>query len=299
MNSLPWNLIRSFLVVAHEGSVSAAAKTLNVSQPTLSRDIQAIEAHTKLNLFKRSTQGLTLTEAGEALVESATKMDEFATVFERQASGLSTELKGDIRISANEIVGIYLLPPVIAKFREKHPGVNIEIVITNQTSSLNKREADVALRMFRPTQPDLVARRLPDMPLGFYVHEDYIKRNGIPESVDEFKQHNIIGMDQGLEFIDGAKAMGFQFVRDDFCVRSDNLLMQINLARNACGIVGTHIGLTKCWPELMRVLEWVSLPALEFWLVCHADTQHNVRIRELRNFLIEWFKDDVYHDVIY
>ena len=298
MNNVPWGLIRSFLVVAREGSLSAAARALRVSQPTLSRDVQAIEAHTKLNLFKRSPQGLTLTDAGQALVESATKMDEFSTVFERQAAGLSTELKGDIRISANEIMGIFILPAVITQFRLEHPGVNVEIVITNQASSLSKREADIALRMFRPTQPDLVARRLPDMPLGFYAHEDYVRDYGIPVSIDEFKKHNIIGMDLGLEFIDGAKAMGVQFVRDDFCLRTDNLLMQINLARNAGGIVGTHVGLAAHWPELTQVLDWVPLPALELWVVCHADTQYNARIREFRNYLIEWFKDDAYHGIL-
>lgn len=297
MNNISWDLIRSFLTVAREGSLSAAAKNLGVSQPTLSREIQAIETQTKLNLFKRTPQGLILTEAGQALVESASKMSELADAFDRQVSGLSTELKGDIRISANELVGVFLLPAVIAAFKQNHPGVNIEIVITNQASSLNKREADIALRMFRPTQPDLVARRLPDMPLGFYAHHEYIKRHGIPNTIDEFKQHSIIGMDHDMDFIDGAKDLGYQFMRDDFQLRTDNLLMQINLARNACGIIGTHIGLAQHWPELVRILEWIPLPALEFWVVCHADTQYNTRIREFRNFLIEWFKEDAYRGV--
>ncbi|MEJ2644430.1 MAG: LysR family transcriptional regulator [Gammaproteobacteria bacterium] len=180
MNQLDWALIRSFLAVARLGSLSAAARDMGVSQPTLSRDIQALEAATGLNLFRRTTQGLVLTPQGQRLVDAADHMNAAADRFARQASGLSVELEGDVRISANEIVGTYLLPPAIADFRQEHPAVHVEVVISNGASSLSKREADIALRMFRPTQPDLVARRLPDLELGFYAHRDYLDRRGEP-----------------------------------------------------------------------------------------------------------------------
>lgn len=298
MNNLPWNLIRSFLAVARCGSLSAAAKELEVSQPTVSRDIQAIEKLTSLNLFQRTTQGLNLTDAGKALVESATRMDAAAELFNRQASGLSTELKGDIRISANEIVGVYLLPAAVTEFRRKHPGVQVEILITNQASSLNKREADIALRMFRPTQPDLVARRLPDMQLGFYAHMDYLKQCGEPQSIEEFKKHNVIGFDNDREFIDAAGEMGIQFTPEDFVLRTDSMLMQINLARAGGGIIGTHTRLAERWPELTRIMHWIPLPMLEFWVVCHSDTQFNSRIRAMQQFLIEWYQEDSYRGLL-
>lgn len=298
MNSVEWGQIRSFLAVSRLGSLSAAARELGVSQPTLSREIQALETTTELNLFKRTTQGLQLTEAGHALVEAAGKMSDAADQFARQASGLSVELSGDVRISVNEIVGIYLLPPAIAAFRIQHPGVHIDIVISNRVSSLSKREADIALRMFRPTQPDLVARRLPDMELGFYAHRDYIKIFGVPESIDEFKVHTLIGFDEDMDFINGAAALGYHFLRDNFALRTDHLLAQVNLMRAGAGINVTHVGLAKRWPELIRVLEWIPLPALEFWCVTHSDVQYNSRIREVMQFLIQWFSNDPYRSAI-
>jgi len=298
MNSMDWGLIRSFLAVARLGSLSAAARELGVSQPTLSREMQALEAGTELNLFRRTTRGLVLTEQGQALVEAADEMSTAAERFARQASGLSAELEGDVRISANEIVGIYLLPPAIAAFREQHPAVHIEIVISNRPSGLNKREADIALRMFRPTQPDAVARRLPDMELGFYAHRDYIERHGEPADIEDFKRHSIIGFDQDMDFIEAAAQLGYRFERDDFAVRTDHMLAQINLLRAGAGIGGTHVGLASQWPELVRIMEWVPLPALQFWCVTHRDVQYNSRIREVMQFLIAWFGEQPYAKVV-
>ncbi|MDH5232133.1 MAG: LysR family transcriptional regulator [Gammaproteobacteria bacterium] len=298
MNSINWNLIRSFLSVAHEGSLSAACKSLGVSQPTLSRDIQAIEKSLKLQLFKRSTQGLLLTEAGRNLVEAAAGMDSAAQQFERLATGLSEQLEGDVRISANEIIGIFLLPAAIAEFRRQHPGVQVECVIDNHASNISKREADIALRMFRPSQVDLVAQRLPDMSLGFFAHQDYVQQYGDPQSVDEIRTHSLIGFDRNTEFIDEASKMGMRFSANDFALRTDHMLAQINLARSGAGIVGTHIRLAQHWPELKPVMQWIPLPALEFWLVCHSDTQYNSRIRALMRFLANWFREDAYRGIL-
>lgn len=293
MNS-DWELIRSFLAVTELGSLSAAARKLGVSQPTLSRDIQSLETNTGLNLFKRTTQGLLLTNEGSKLVDAAKQMNSASELFDRQASGMSTELEGDVRISANEIVGVYLLPSAIAAFRKKHPAVNIDIVISNKATSLSKRDADVALRMFRPSQPDLVAKHLPDLDLGFYAHRDYVKEFGEPISMDEFKSHSIIGYDESMEFIIAATQLGFTLERNNFSLRTDNLLSQVGLGRSGAGIFVTHVELAKQWPELVPVMEWVKLPSLEFWLVCHSDVQYNSRIREVMFFLGEWFYDDPY-----
>ncbi len=289
-----WNLIRAFLVVARTGSLSAAARELGVSQPTISREIQALETATGLNLFRRTTQGLVLTEQGQGLVDAAGQMDGAADRFSRQAAGMSVALEGDVRVSANELVGIYLLPPAIAAFRESHPGVHVEVAISNRASSLSKREADIALRMFRPTQPDLVARRLPDLELGFYAHRDYLARHGEPADLDSFRRHSIIGFDEATDFIDAAAELGYQFVRDNFAVRTDHMLAQLQLLRAGAGIGGTHVGLAAQWPELVRIMQWIDLPPLEFWCVTHRDVQFNSRIHALMQFLIEWFAEDPY-----
>lgn len=294
MHNLDWDLVRSFLAVSREGSLSRAARELGVSQPTLSRAVQTLETETGLNLFKRTTQGLSLTDAGQKLVEAAGHMNDAADQFQRQASGLSEELTGDVRISVNEVVGVYLLPPALAAFREQHPGVHVEIVITNRASSLSKRDADIALRMFRPTQPDLVARRLPDLEMGFYAHKDYLARHGTPTSFEEMMSHTVIGFDEGLDFINGAKAFGYELKREDFPLRADHLLAQLGLLRAGAGIGGTHQKIAEHFPELVRVLDSIDLPKLEFWCVCHADVQFNSRIREMMGFLVQWFSDDPY-----
>jgi DNA-binding transcriptional LysR family regulator len=298
MNSIDWELIRTFLAVAEQGSVSAAARALGASQPTLSRHISELERQTGLSLFERSPQGLTLTEHGEGLVDAAMRMGESADHFSRLASGLSAELDGDLRISANEIVGHYLLPQLLTAFRERHPGVSLEMVITNQASNLNKREADVALRMFRPTQPDLVVSRLPDMELGFYAARDYLKRHGEPETMDELMAHSLIGFDQYSTFIDGAAGMGVSLEREAFPLRTDHMLLHIALMRAGAGVGATHVGIGEGYPELVRVLPQAPLPTLEFWCVCHRDLRLNPRVQALMRFIREWFGEDPYHSVL-
>lgn len=294
MTDLKWGLIRAFHAAARLGSLSAAARELGVSQPTLSRDIQALEAVTGLHLFRRTTRGLQLTEQGRRLVESAEQMDAAADRFARQATGLSLELEGEVRISANEIVGVYLLPPALAAFRARHPGVQVELVISNAASSLSKREADIALRMFRPTQPDLVARRLPDLALGFFAHRDYLARRGAPVDAAALRDHDLIGFDLDTVYLDTAAAMGLPLTPRDFALRSDQMLAQLGLLRAGAGIGATHVGLAAHWPELVRVLEQVPLPPLEFWCVTHGDVQYSARIRALQQFLVQWLGDAPY-----
>lgn len=300
MNSIVknWNLIRSFLEVYRQGSLSAAARSLGVSQPTLTRDIQSLETDTGLHLFHRTTKGLVLTEQGENLVEAAEKMGEAADSFSRMASGLSEELVGTVRVSANEIVGIYLLPKIITGFRKLYPGVQVELVISNQVSSLNKREADLALRMFKPNQPDLVCRRMADMELGFYAHRDYLRENGVPKRIEDLHNHELIGEDLNREFIDGAERLGYTFTERDFSIRTDHLLAQIAVARAGGGIVGLHKQIAKQWHELQQVLSSIVLPKLECWLVCHRDVQYNSNMRALMRYIGDNLSQDAYKELL-
>ena len=297
MNNIPWDLIRDFLAVAEHGSLSRAARQRAVSQPTLSRNIQAIETLTKLNLFQRSTQGLSLTEAGISLVAAAQQMEQGATRFTRLASGLSETLQGEIRISANDLVGTLLLPPALAAFRRKHPRLQIELVIDNHTTNISRRDADIALRMYRPTQPDLIARRLPDLAVGFFAHHDFIQRNGQPKDLVELFAMDVIGFDTLSDMLDGARAAGLSLSHEDFPLRTDHMLAQLNLARAGAGIVGTQCGLARQYPELEAVLPELDLPGLEFWLVSHSDAHFNTGIRSLIDFLAAWFEQDPYHHV--
>lgn len=289
-----WNWIRTFLSVAEHGSLSAAASALGLSQPALSRQIQQLETQTGSHLFSRSTTGLELTPEGTRLVAAARAMGDAADQFQRHLMGQSPALEGDVRISTSELIGHYLLPPAMVAFHRQWPGVRVDTVLTDRISSLNKGEADLALRMVEPRQPDLVVRRLGKIPLGFFASQAYLDEHGVPRSAHELKQHRLIGPDQDPTYERLAKTQGFAIGRSDFSLRSDSLLMQVAYTRAGGGIGVMHQPLAAHWPDLVPVLSDVRLPMLELWLVCHGDVRYNHRVRTLQQFLIQWFEADPY-----
>lgn len=289
MNQLSWDWIQSFVMVAQCGSLSKAAGELGTSQPTLSRHIAALEQKLGFALFDRSTQGLKITSDGARLIETSNAMQQGAEQFSRLASGAILSLSGEVRVSANEVVGLYYLPEVIAQFSQQYPMVTVEIDISNQQTSLNRRDADIALRMFRPTQPDLVAKRLPDIDLHFVASQDYLKRHGEPQNIEELQTHPIIGFDREQQMVKTVSFMGLCY--DDLTIvsKTDFLPLQIELARNGAGISITHSKIIDRFDEMKRILPKVEVPKLEFWLVCHSDVQHNRKIRVLMDFLAKAF----------
>ena len=291
MNRLSWDLIQIFSAVAKLGSLSKAAKVLNTSQPTLSRQIALLEKQLEITLFERSTQGLKITDLGAKLIESSDKMQQASEHFLRTASGSTLSLAGNVRVSANEVIGLYYLPEAITKFNQRYPEIQVEIDISNQSTSLHKRDADIALRMFRPTQPELIAKRLPNIELNFVASTDYLQKHGQPKSLQEIDQHTLIGYDKDSQFIKSIKQLGFPVSEKDFYLKTDFLPLQIELARKGAGITVTHKHLIKQWDELNEIMADITLPNLEFWLVCHADVQHNRRIRVLMSFLTTYMEE--------
>jgi DNA-binding transcriptional LysR family regulator len=285
MNHLSWELIHVFTAVAKLGSLSKAAKALNTSQPTLSRQIALLENKLGITLFERSTQGLKITELGSKLIESSNLMLLASEQFLRSASGSTLSLAGNIRISANEIIGLYYLPEAITAFNQLYPEIQVEVDISNQTTSLHKRDADIALRMFRPKQPDLIAKRLPDIQLNVVASKEYLSKHGHPKSVREINHHNLIGFDREPQFLKSIQQLGLPLTETNFHFKTDFLPLQVELARKGAGITITHKHLIKQWPELEVLMSDIAIPNLEFWLVCHADVQHNRRIRVLMDFL--------------
>jgi DNA-binding transcriptional LysR family regulator len=271
--------------VAELGSLSKAAEALNTSQPTLGRQIARLEQQIGLTLFDRSTQGLKLTSAGEKFIETSDLMSKASEQFARIASGGELSLSGNLRITANEVIGLYYLPKLVAQFSQSYPNINVEIDISNQSTSLHKRDADVALRMFRPTQPDLIARRLKDIELCFVASNAYISKSGQPQNMQDLKQHQLIGYDRELDFIKAIQNLNWPLTEKSFSLKTDFLPLQIELARKGAGISVTHRNLLNQWPELETVLTGTKIPNLEFWLVCHKDVQHNRKIRLLMDFL--------------
>ena len=199
---LSWDHIRTFHAVAQHGSLLAASRHLGLTQPTVGRHIDLLEGQLGFALFARGREGMRLTEKGADLVATASEMLGTATAFERVASGLEERVEGTIRISANEILGALILPGIIAGFIVDHPMIEIEIDVSNDVTNLLQRDADIAVRMFRPTQNDLVARKVREVPLGLFAHESYLRRHPAPVNVADLREHILLGQDRNPSLVE-------------------------------------------------------------------------------------------------
>ncbi|MEQ1684580.1 MAG: LysR family transcriptional regulator [Burkholderiaceae bacterium] len=273
-----WALLRCFLEVANSGSLSRAAGVLGSSQPTLSRQIAMLEAQLGQSLFERTTRGLRLTEAGAALRAPAERMREQAQQFAMVAAGRTETLAGTVRITASEIVSAYVLPDLLRALRETHPEIQIELVASNTLENLLEREADIALRMLRPTQTALVARRLADQPLGFYAHRDYVLARGKPSAANML-QHQWVGFDRSDQFLRGFHAAGFKVTREFFGFRCDNQIVGWQAVRAGLGIGVCLKRVAVLAPELVRVLPSVPLAPLPLWITAHRELRGTPRLK--------------------
>lgn len=286
MNSFDWQWWQYFLSIAEHGSLSKAAATLQVSQPTMSRQLLAMEKSLGQTLFDRSTQGLELTQFGQELLEESKAMRASAERLQRLADGQAQELSGRVRLSANELIALYYLPIILPSFLDSYPQLSVEIDVSNRASSLDKRDADVAIRMFPPTQLDLVTRHLFDIPLGFYASQEYLDKHGAPSTPEDLFEHRLMGYDRDKQFEDGGRALGWSLKNEDFYFRTDFMPMHLETAIHGGGIVGTHKALCE-HAGLVAIDVGIPLPSLPIYLVCHRDVQHNRRIRVLMDFLAE------------
>ena len=183
--SFDWNHIRAFLATVETGSLSAAARALKQTQPTLSRQISLLEEALQLTLFERGTRNMRLTDAGTELLSYVQGMADAATQISRVAAGQSQAIEGSIRITSSDAMAAYALPPCLISLRQKHPGISVELVPSNEMSDLTRRDADIAIRHVRPEQPDLIARQLGDFRVGLFAASDYLDRVGRPRNLLE------------------------------------------------------------------------------------------------------------------
>lgn len=282
---ISWDLIRTFQSVAQTGSLSAAARALQLTQPTIGRHVDLLEDALNVQLFIRGREGMQLTPKGADLIESAKQMGSAATGFERHASGLDEDISGVVRISANEVFGVLILPRLLSEFLDHNPGIEIELVVDNSATNLTQRDADVAIRMFRPKQNDLVARKIAELPLGLYGHHNYLSKHGAPKTLSELHAHRLIGFDRENSLIDAGRTVGAVFTPEDFALRCDNILTHIEAIRSGVGIGVTHQGLADQWKDVDQVLPDIALPNLELWIACHSEVRHNKRLRKVMDFL--------------
>jgi DNA-binding transcriptional LysR family regulator len=281
-----WTLYRAFLAVLTEGSLSAAARQLGLTQPTVGRQVETLEAALGAPLFTRAPQGMTPTPAALAIEPHARAMASAAGAARRAVSGAG-ELAGTVRVTASEIIGAEVLPPVLAAFLERHPGLEIELVPTNRLEDLLRRDADIAIRMTRPTQKALLARQIGSVDIGLFARRRYLDAHGEPRSLDDLQHHVLIGFDR-VPIPPGLRLAGGQAItRDLFSFRTDSDLTQLAAIRAGVGIGGVHLGIARRDPDLVPVLPDLITFDLEMWLVMHEDQRASARLRDLYDHLVD------------
>ena len=279
--TIAWELYRSFLGVLTEGSLSGAARALGITQPTVGRHIHALEEAFGTALFTRSQIGLMPTEAAVELRPYAQAMQSTAAALERVAvshNALGT-IKGIVRVSCSDVVGVEVLPPVLTELCAAHPQLRFELVLTDRLQDLLHREADIAVRMARPVQEQLLARRVGPIEVGLHARRDYLQRRGTPIELGELAGHTIIGYDQATDFLRKAQKTLKGLSREMFTLSSDSNLAQLALIRVGAGIGMCQVPLARRDPDLVRVLpKLVSFP-LESWITMHEDLRRSPQHR--------------------
>jgi DNA-binding transcriptional LysR family regulator len=282
---ISWELYRSFLAVARTGSLSGAARSLRLTQPTLGRHMDELEQALDTPMFTRSPQGLLPTETAANLVPIAEAMESAAQAMERMASGSASAVAGVVRVTASDIVGAEVLPPILADFAEHHPDIAFELHLSNRTQDLLQRDADIAVRMVRPTQTGLVARQLGNAVVGFHAHKSYLDAKGRPKTLAELSRLRLIGYDRTAipkEVIDQAAVFGS---RENFSLRTDSDLAHLAAIRAGYGVGACQVGIARRDSNLERVLPKAFGMPLETWLVMHEDLGTSPRVRTLFDHL--------------
>lgn len=282
---IDWSLYRSFLAVMREGSLSGAARALGMTQPSIGRHIHALETVLDVRLFTRAQDGLRPTPTALELLPAAQSMAAAVQQAERVVAGAEKEERGVVRLAASLIVGIEVLPALLAAYRERHPLITIELAVSNRMENLLRREADIAVRMVRPTQKALYAKSLGKVAIGFYAHQSYVRSRGLPNSLAELSQHDLIGYDQDVVMQQLVRQFGLDLPRGDLSFRADNDLAQLAALRAGLGIGGCQTGIARRDPALVPVLADQLRLRLDMWLVTHPDLRSNRRVMGLFKFL--------------
>jgi DNA-binding transcriptional LysR family regulator len=286
-HTLDWSLIRAFLAVADTGSLSGAARKLGTSQPTLGRQIRQIEDALDLTLFTRQPRGLHLTDSGAALLPHARQMAEAMNAFALTAAGRTEDLRGTVRLTASTVVAHHILPPIISQIRQAEPLIQIELVASDNSDNLLFREADIAVRMYRSTQLDVVTRHLGDLRLGVFAARAYLDRRGTPVSAQDLLDHDLIGYDRNDLILRHMRALGWPATRDMFAIRCDSQTAYLALIHAGCGIGFAQAGLMEHAANMVELDLGLDLPHLPVWLAAPQAMRSTPRIARVWDLLVE------------
>ncbi|MFZ6720379.1 LysR family transcriptional regulator [Undibacterium sp. Ji49W] len=284
--NIHWDYYRTALAVLEEGSLSGAARALGLTQPTVGRQIEALEQALGTSLFVRNQSGLSPTIAALALKPYAENLRSTESALLRSVSAEANEVRGTVRITASEVMGVEILPAILADLRQTCPDLSMELQISNLTQDLLKRDADIAVRMTEPLQDALIARRAGTIDLGFFAHADYLARHGAPTDMQALKGHSLIGFDRELPYIRAFQKRFPIMQRADFSLRADSDLVQLAAIRKGYGIGICQVGLASQHPQLQRVLAKEFQIDLPVWVVMHEDLRSSQRYKTTFDHLV-------------
>ncbi|MED5370741.1 MAG: LysR family transcriptional regulator [Myxococcota bacterium] len=281
-----WNRARAFLAAAEEGSFSAAARALGSTQPTVGRQVAALEQELGVTLFERVGTGLQLTESGVQLREHTLKMATAALGVSRAAAGRSERIEGLVRVTASEAITAFLLPPVVVSLRREHPGIELELLASNALRDLLRREADIAIRNVRPQHASLIGKRLRDGSAGLYAAPAYLERVGPIRSPADLARCEILAFDQTEAMIAGLQRLGVDTQPQNYPVTAANHLVQWSLCCAGAGLCFMMTQVGEAEPRVQRVLPELTMP-LQTWLVCHRELHTSRRLRTVFDALAD------------
>lgn len=278
LNDLDWSLIQSFVAVAETGSLSAASRRLDQSQPTIGRQIKRLEQTLRLDLFHRQPRGLILTEQGQAVLPAARRMASAMGEIALTAAGHDSELAGTLRITASEIVAFHHLPTIIGKMRRAVPEMAIELMPSDSSENLLFREADIAVRMYRTQQLDVITKQIGWMPMGVFATRTYLAENGSPKSPADLLNHDLVGFDRSDLILRSMREMGLPVTRDNFGVRCDDQVTYWQLIRSGCGIGFGQRPVGLADPDIVELFPDMAIPRLPVWLAAHETMRRTARV---------------------
>lgn len=284
-----WTLLRSFLAVMRQGSLSAAARITGQTQPTVGRHIDEIEQGLGVTLFTRSSGGLLPTDPAKSLVVHAEAMETAFASLVRAASqgGDITNPRGTVRITASDIMGTFALPAILADIRFRYPDIVLELALSNRNEDLLRREADIAVRMTRPVQDGLVARKIGEVPLSLYAHRRYAERFGLPKKIDDLLHHQVVGFDRDDHSARAVVSGKLPVTREIFTLRTDSDVAQVAAVRAGLGIGMVQCAIAATDANLVPVLAKDVLIMLQCWLVVHEDQRNVAPVRAVFDGLMD------------
>lgn len=292
-NPISWDDQRIFLAVLEEGSLSGAARRLGVSHPTVRSRLEALEAALGTVLFTRSVNGLTPTESAETLRAPARTMAMASDLFVRHAASPPGRIAGVVRASVPDFMGIEVIPAMLSRLRAAHPDIRMELSLSNAPADLLAQEVDIAVRTVTPKQEALVARKVAAIPLGFFASPDYLARRGIPATMADLAEHDMIGPDRNATDLAFAERLGHGFAALRFVLRTDSHPAQLAAARAGVGIAMAQTPVASRDPRLRRVLPDVTPVVMDTWIVTHENLSKTPRVRAVFDSLAEAFADYV------